>query len=153
MKRPSGLLPYRQSLAGTLLAAREAVMAPIRPALRSAEVTEQQWRVLRVLAKEGAIDPSKLSQDAILHAPSVTRILKDLVERGLVSRKTDTEDARRSIISITPLGEELVAKTAERTLEILDEFGQRFGMERLDALRGELIALASAIADLGAPQA
>lgn len=124
-------------------------MAPIRPALRASEVTEQQWRVLRVLAEEGAIDPSRLAQVAILHAPSVTRILRDLVERGLVSRETDVEDARRSIISITPVGEELVSRTAVTTLELLRQFGERFGQDRLDALRGELMALTMAIQDLG----
>ena len=40
-KAKAGLTRYSESLAGTLLAAREAVMAPIRPILRDANVTEQ----------------------------------------------------------------------------------------------------------------
>ena len=100
----SGLPPYRQSIAGLLLAAREATMAPIRPKLRAADVTEQQWRVLRVLSDEGRLDIAALAASAMLHGPSVTRILKELGERGLIARDVDPQDKRRSIIAISEAG-------------------------------------------------
>ena len=94
MTGPIARLPaYRISIAGTLLAAREAVMAPIRPELRAANVTEQQWRVLRVLADQGSLDAAALAAAALLHAPSLTRILKELTQRGLIARHPDPEDA------------------------------------------------------------
>lgn len=144
----SGLPPYSNSLAGVLLAAREAVMAPIRPVLRDANVTEQQWRVLRVLEDAGALEPTPLSRMALLHAPSVTRILRELQVRGLITRTADRSDARRSIVTITPAGAELVVRTASHTRELLLEFETRFGAERLAALRGELAALTAAIEGL-----
>ena len=98
------LLPYRKSLAGTLLAAREAVMGPIRPMLRDADVTEQQWRVLRVLDNAGPMEPTALSEAALLYPPSVARILRDLVERGLVSRSAHPTDRRRAVLSLSPAG-------------------------------------------------
>ena len=96
-----GLVEYSQSLAGTLLAAREAVMAPIRPLLRAVNITEQQWRVLRVLADVNALDASAIAEQALLYAPTVSRILRELVDRGLIMRAIDPNDGRRSIISIT----------------------------------------------------
>jgi homoprotocatechuate degradation regulator HpaR len=143
------LLPYRQSLAGTLLAAREAVMSPIRPFLRAAGVTEQQWRVLRVLADEEDIDPSRLAEAALLHAPSVTRILKELVDRNLVERRHDPVDGRRSILALSPQGKDLVARTAAHTLTVISQFDRRFGDARLARLRRELTELSAAIKDLG----
>lgn len=143
------LLPYRNSLAGTLLAAREAVMAPIRPFLRAAGVTEQQWRVLRVLADEEHIDPSRLAEAALLHAPSVTRILKELVDRALIERRQDPVDGRRSILALTAQGKELVARTAQHTLAMIDQFDGRFGEERIARLRAELAEFAATIKDLG----
>ena len=142
---PDGLPPYRVSLAGTLLAAREAVMAPIRPFLRSAGVTEQQWRVLRVLSDMGPLDPSGLAAAALLHAPSVTRILKELAERRLVVREPDPADGRRSVIRLSDGGDALVARTAAHTLALLDRYAAAFGRERLSALQAELVALAAAI--------
>jgi homoprotocatechuate degradation regulator HpaR len=146
MKLP-GLLPYAQSLAGTLLAAREAVMAPIRPMLRQANITEQQWRILRVLNDEGALDPTRLAQLALLHAPSVTRILRDLLDRKLITRATDPTDGRRSFITITHQGCDLVDSTARHTQKVLMQYEARFGKQRLAALRRELAALTATIAD------
>jgi len=143
------LPPYRVSLAGTLLAAREAVMAPIRPHLRDAGVTEQQWRVLRVLADTDGLDVSTLGEAAMLHPPSVTRILRELVERKLITREADGGDGRRSIIRLQPLGKTLVAHTAAHTLSVLNQYAQEFGNERLRILREELQAFTRAIDGLG----
>lgn len=140
------LLPYRHSLAGTLLAAREAVMAPIRPMLRDAGVTEQQWRVLRVLDDEGAVDPSALARSALLFAPSVTRILKELTERGLVTRDKDSTDGRRSIVTLSADGNALIKNTARHTVQQLDLYTEAFGPQRLRALMAELAALTATIA-------
>ena len=134
------LLPYTQSLAGTLLAAREAVMSPIRAELRRVGVTEQQWRVLRVLNEEPVMDAVRIAQAALLHAPSVTRILKELDERRLIERTTDARDARRLQVSITASGKALIEQTASHTLVHLDSYAAAFGRERLDSLRDELTA-------------
>ncbi|MBU6444682.1 MAG: MarR family transcriptional regulator [Alphaproteobacteria bacterium] len=136
---------YRHSLAGTLLAAREAMMAPIRPYLREAGVTEQQWRVLRVL-DESDSDPTALAEAALLFAPSVTRILKDLVDRDLIVRRADPQDGRRSILSLTPAGRALIRKTSRRTVHVLESYAEHFGAERLAKLQSELLAFARAIA-------
>lgn len=138
--------PYRESLAGTLLAAREAVMAPIRPMLRDANVTEQQWRVLRVLVEHNSLDARSIASAALLHAPSVTRILKELLDRGLIERTVDPKDSRRSIVSISEAGHMLVKLTARHTVQVLNSYAETFGPERLTALRQELSAFIEAIA-------
>ncbi len=140
MARITKLSPYRQSMAGTLLSAREAVMTPIRPVLREANITEQQWRVLRVLVDEGSLDVATLASKAMLHGPSVTRILRELGERGLTVRQHDKTDRRRSIVAISPAGRETVDQTAQRTLVIINAYVGAFGHERLSNLLAELAA-------------
>lgn len=142
------LQPYRSSIAGTLLAAREAVMAPLRPELRAANVTDQQWRVLRVTLDCDEIDAASIAKAAMLHPPSVTRILKELKERGLIDRSADARDGRRSVIVITSAGRALVRETASHTLEVLDHISQSFGEERLARLQAELAAFTQSIAAL-----
>jgi homoprotocatechuate degradation regulator HpaR len=142
---PKKLAPYRQSLAGTLLAAREAVMAPIRPVLTQAGVTEQQWRVLRVLDDSGPTDLKTLADSALLFGPSVTRILKDLVERGLVIRQANPKDGRGAIVSLSASGQALIAETAAHTIQQLNIYARKFGDKRLKSLIAELKAFAAAI--------
>lgn len=145
MAQRRSMLPYRVSLAGSLLAARESVMAAMRPFLRDAGVTEQQWRVLRVLSDEGPLDSKTLADHAILHAPSVSRIIKDLADRGLILRLVDDHDKRRSILSLTGRGRDLVVVTSRHTLDVLDRYIGGFGAERLATLISELQAFARTI--------
>lgn len=121
-------------------------MAPVRPILREKCITEQQWRVLRVLIDDGALDLSTLAKNALLRAPSLTRILKELQDRGLVEREVDASDARRSIVSITGLGRTLVDETTVATLAMLDRYADAFGVDRLRALLSELALLNRTIA-------
>jgi homoprotocatechuate degradation regulator HpaR len=145
MTRQEKLLPYRQSLAGTLLAAREAVMAPIRPMLNEAGVTEQQWRVMRVLDGAGPTDLKGLAESALLFGPSLSRIIKDLIDRGLVVREANPNDGRASIVSVTATGSALIEETAHRTLRQLDTYSDKFGEDRLRSLISELRAFTVAI--------
>jgi homoprotocatechuate degradation regulator HpaR len=139
------LPPFEQSLGATLIMAREAVLAPLRPVLREHNVTEQQWRVLRVINERVSTDATGLAEVGLLHAPSVTRILKELEERGLIVRKPDPEDGRRVMIGLTPLGRELIRSTGRQMVRILREYSDRFGAERLDRLVNELRALSAVI--------
>lgn len=94
--------PTRKSLPIMLLRAREAVMFRIRPMLRQIGVTEQQWRVLRVLEESGELDVSTLAERAAILGPSLTRILKTLREVGYIDVRRDRDDRRRSLASLTP---------------------------------------------------
>lgn len=146
------LPPYARSLAGSLLAAREAVMAPIRPWLREANITEQQWRVLRVLADGGALDAKTIAEKALLYSPTVTRILRELTERGLIGREADAEDRRRSVITITAQGSSLVAGTASHTSVLLRSYEDAFGKERLARFISEAQDLADTLGQFRPPE-
>ena len=51
----------RRSLPIALMRSREKVMGPIRDMLKVSGITEQQWRVLRVLSESGAQDLTQIS--------------------------------------------------------------------------------------------
>lgn len=142
------LLPYRTSLAGTLLAAREAVMAPMRRVLRDEGLTDQQWRVLRILIDESGIDPTRLAHAALLQPPSVTRIIRDMAARGLIERQPDPAGQRRSILRVLPEGERVFERVSANAARVLDSYDDYFGNKRLDALRRELIELTAVLARL-----
>lgn len=139
------LLPYRKSLAGTLLAAREAVMVPIRPYLREIGLTEQQWRVLRTLLDEGELDLNGLARSAMLYPPTVTRIIRELSSRGLIERRADENDGRRSLVALKQEGRMVVKLTTLHTIALTKLLEERFGVERLRALKQELVELTEAM--------
>ncbi len=139
------LPPFEQSLAAVVLIAKEAVIAPMRPKLREYNITEPQWRVMRVINDRGATDATGLAEVGLLHAPSVTRILKELEERKLIVREPDANDRRRALVALTPEGRVIVKAVSSQVVRILREYYSRFGADRLDRLVDELRALSSAI--------
>src|SRR5579883_3577127 len=78
--------PFSESLPMALLRSREAVMRLFRPGLRKHGVTEQQWRILRALAHSGPMEVTELAEATFLLAPSLSRILATLEQRGLIVR-------------------------------------------------------------------
>jgi homoprotocatechuate degradation regulator HpaR len=102
-----------RNLPRLLLQAREAVLAHFRPGLREHGLTDQQWRVLRVLAEEGECDVSTIAQGAYLLGPSLSGVLARMARDGLILRATDAQDARKQVIRASAKGRRLVAKLAE----------------------------------------
>lgn len=132
----SPLLPQntRRSLPMSLLRAREVVMAQFRPILAQHGVSEQQWRVIRVLGEQSPLDATELAERASILAPSLTRIIKALEERKLITRSKVEGDGRRVMLAITPRGRVLIAEVAPESSAIYDEVQKRIGHERYEQL-------------------
>ncbi|EJC64035.1 homoprotocatechuate degradation operon regulator, HpaR [Rhizobium leguminosarum bv. viciae WSM1455] len=139
------LLPRdtRRSLPIALLRAREAVMGHFRPMLALHDVTEQQWRVIRILAEAGTLDASEMSERAFILAPSLTRIIRSLEERGFITKSKDAEDGRRILLQITAAGLKIINEVSPDSRTIYTAIEQRFGRERIDTLLDMLDELAT----------
>lgn len=133
-QNPKTLQRTDRSLPIALLRAREAVMAPIRDMLADAGVTEQQWRVLRVLEEMGPMDSAQAAQMSSLLPPSLTRIAHALDAKGLVNRTNSEADRRRQLLAISEDGVALLAQYREKALQIAARNEERLGKERLDLL-------------------
>lgn len=131
---PSTLPSTRQSLPIALIRARESVMAPIRLMLADTGLTEQQWRVLRVLMESGPIDASQLAGRAGLLAPSLTRIIQAMSKQGYLSRGPDPEDRRRQVIEILPDGQRIIEANQNEAATIAQSFRDRLGNDDYDQL-------------------
>ncbi|MCD9149340.1 MULTISPECIES: homoprotocatechuate degradation operon regulator HpaR [Pseudophaeobacter] len=123
-----------RSLPIALLRARERVMGPIRHLLSDVDLTEQQWRVLRVVQESGKVDPTEIAEQACLLLPSLTRILQKLEQKGLISREQDMVDRRRQVIRITAAGEKIIDANIAASIAIVDRTRQKMGEDRYEAL-------------------
>ena len=95
-----------------LLQAREAVLARFRPVLHSHGLTEQQWRIVRLLLASGPLEPRQIGQRVRILSPSLVGILARMDELGLVRRERLAADQRRVRVSLTPRSRALAAAMA-----------------------------------------
>ncbi|WP_404405148.1 homoprotocatechuate degradation operon regulator HpaR [Pelagibacterium halotolerans] len=146
-RRHVRLREFSRSLPMSLLKAREAVMGHFRPSLHYFGITEQQWRVLRALTSIETIEVMELAKATFLLPPSLSRILKDLEERDLITRRTSPEDMRRGLISISERGRTLIDQAGSHSEAIYAEITRRFGAEKLTQLQQMLRELETALAD------
>jgi homoprotocatechuate degradation regulator HpaR len=102
-----------RNLPRLLLQAREAVLQHFRPNLRKHGLTDQQWRVLRVLAERGQCDVATIADEAYLLGPSLTGVLTRMERDGLLLRERDAADARRQVVKHTAQGKRMAAKLAQ----------------------------------------
>ncbi|WP_417263858.1 homoprotocatechuate degradation operon regulator HpaR [Celeribacter sp.] len=136
-----GLASTRNTLPMVLLRAREALMERLRPVLHAHEITEQQWRVIRILREEGCTDATSLAEMGCILPPSLTRMLKNLESRNLVMMEKDASDGRRRLVSLTPEGFDLIEKISPQINVINLEIEEMLGRSMMSGLLTELNGL------------
>lgn len=123
-----------RNLPRLLLQAREAVMAHTRPNLREQGLSDQQWRVLRVLGEHGVVETGRVAREAFIVGPSLTGVLARMERDGLVRRARDPADQRRSVVEATAKGMKLVGKLSHAIEAHYDWMEQRLGKQKLSRL-------------------
>ena len=151
MTQLSSMRPLRRSLPMELLRAREAVMRKFIPSLKEHGLSPQQWRVIRLLIEEDALDATEIGERCLLLNPSVSRILKNLRKRGLLTRATASDDQRRTINSITDEGRELYETIAPVSEARYAHITERFGYGKLELLYELLEELVEKLEEPDAP--
>ena len=130
----SNLPPTKRSLPIALLRTRESVKAPIREMLSETGLSEQQWRVLRVLAEQGEMDSHSLAKQACLLFPSLTRMAAAMNAKGLITQTRDPQDRRRQLIAIAPAGLDIINSHADSASEIVKGFRHKIGDQDYEML-------------------
>ena len=113
---------------------RERVMAPIREMLKASGITEQQWRVLRILSEFGPQDLTEIASKASLLMPSLSRIIRKLGKDKLIMRAIDLDDRRRQTVVIEPAGQKIIEDNLPRATQIAAEFQRKLGSDRYEQL-------------------
>ena len=130
--------PFQRSLPMQLMLAREAIMQRFRPHLTAHGLTDQQWRIVRALNEVEALEIVELGRICCLHAASLSRILPKLEADGLVSRRSNKQDQRRVIVSLTVKGRRLFENVAPQSEAIYSTLAQEIGPVRLEQIYGLL---------------
>ncbi|GAA6142702.1 homoprotocatechuate degradation operon regulator HpaR [Hydrogenophaga sp. 5NK40-0174] len=146
-RSPSPPFVHR-NLPRLLLEAREAVMQHTRPSLREHGLSDQQWRVLRVLGEHarepGGVETGRIAREAFLLGPSLTGVLARMERDGLIVRSRCADDGRRTVVRATPEGLRLVrslSATIETHYAWMEERLGKARLAQLYALLDDVIAL------------
>lgn len=124
----------RQSLTLNLLQAREAAMRFFRPSLNEHGLTEQQWRIIRILHLQGALEIHKLADLSCILRPSMTGVLSRMEKAGLVTRQKVHHDQRIVLVDLTDAGHTCFDRMSECMEQNYLRLQSELGAEKLEAL-------------------
>ncbi len=82
--------------------------------LREYELTPSQYNAMRIMRGEGERMPClEVAQRMIQVAPAITRVVDQLVGRGLVEKQQSSEDRRVFLVELSASGTRLLKKLDE----------------------------------------
>ncbi|MGV9503813.1 MarR family winged helix-turn-helix transcriptional regulator [Streptomyces sp. NPDC003642] len=97
-----------QNYIGHLIRRAEQVHTALWYRHVSREITSQQFAVLNALSRDPGIDQRTLARFTSLDRSTVNHIVRRLTDQHYVSQVRDEEDRRRTLLSLTDQGVELL---------------------------------------------
>jgi DNA-binding MarR family transcriptional regulator len=141
-------------LPGLLDIASEALFAEFRAELEQSEfgdIRPTHGCVFRFVQDQG-LRLTEIAERAKLTKQSVGEIVDDLVERGYAQRIPDPNDRRAKLICLTERGETAQAHGRKLFAKVEKRWAQRYGAERIAALRELLEEIAAAEVPFAVPE-
>lgn len=154
MSKKSKIDPPTVPLPGLLGAVEEALYEDFRRELEStlfADVRPTHGCVFRFLGEDG-LRPTELAALAGMTKQSIGEITDDLAARGYVERIPDPADRRAKLIRLTAKGTRAQRTGAELFRRVEERWAERYGEERIAALRALLEEMALAEAPRAVPE-
>lgn len=93
-----------QELLYLLTRAERLAVRRVQSVLDEFDCSVEAWRVLGLLSDGQGHNMTALADHAFLPAPSLTKLVDQLVEQNLVYRRVDPADRRRVLAHLTPRG-------------------------------------------------
>jgi DNA-binding MarR family transcriptional regulator len=121
-----------------ILSVREEIYAGLASLLKSHQVTEPQFNVLRILRGAGPVGLSchEVGNRMITRIPDVTRLLDRLESQNLIVRARDEADRRVVMARLTRKGKSLLSRLDEPVQQYHETFMKPLGKgEILEIIR------------------
>ncbi|WLW50104.1 MarR family winged helix-turn-helix transcriptional regulator [Streptomyces sp. YU58] len=124
-----------QDLLQLLTRAERLSVRRVQSVLDEFDCSVEAWRVLDLLSDGQGHNMTALADHAFLPAPTLTKLIDQLVDQNLVFRRVDPVDRRRVLAHLTPRGLErwqlLTREVRSDWAELESRLGQADG-ERLE---------------------
>jgi len=103
----------------------DTVIPLYRKVFKEHGITEQQWRILRVLWEINECTSAELAKKTLLPSPSMVGIIDRMSAKNLVSRNRSEEDRRIVNVSLTDNGRTLQDKLMPQVDAIYEQMMSR----------------------------
>lgn len=101
-------------------------------------LTYQQYNVLRIIHSEGPMPQAEIARRLFVSAPVVTRLAGSLVEAGLVEKRSDPNDRRSALLTLTRNGRRRATAMRRDLLAAAQELIEPLPEERRAAVAAAL---------------
>jgi DNA-binding MarR family transcriptional regulator len=105
----SGRTFVRDYLSYLLAQASYAVYKGFDARVRAAGLSSIEWRVLATLSDGDGLTIGELAREVLAQQPTLTKLVDRMERAGLVERRGDETDGRRTLVFETPRGRARVA--------------------------------------------
>jgi DNA-binding MarR family transcriptional regulator len=140
-------LPYRLSVASNAVSGLIARAYQDRFGL-----TIPQWRLVCVLAEDGALTQGQLVARTVMDKVTVSRAAQGLARRGLVERSDHHADGRSHVLALTAEGRDLHGEIAPLALAYEAALISGLSPDEVALLKRLLARLQGAASTLGAAE-
>ena len=97
--------------------------------------------VLMTLADSGCIALNDLTKRVARDKSQMTRVIRSLETKGLVSREASPEDGRVTLVSLTPEGDKVVEELMQTVADVIGDILEPISQSEVQTLK-ELLARA-----------
>jgi DNA-binding MarR family transcriptional regulator len=101
--------PYREVMEAQKAISRELFRTTM-PEWIHLDLTMGQLKTLMALASQPTLNVSTLAETLNISKPTASILVDQLVQRGYVARTEDAEDRRRTLLTLSQQGSDLVAE-------------------------------------------
>lgn len=134
------LLPYLLARVGRLVSAR------FYEELQLSGTSTTRWRLLATLFDGKPRTIGALAEEILLEQSSATRLVERTERAGLVAKRADPEDRRRSLVTITPAGRTFIRDVGQRAVTVDAGIMATLPPETAERLKDDLRTVISVLA-------
>lgn len=106
--------PEERDLVDELLVASRALVGAAARSLADLDITLPQYRAVVIVAQRPGLGVSDLAAALEVHPTTATRMCDRLVAKGRLRRRASPDDRRATELHLTPSGQELLDRVADR---------------------------------------
>jgi DNA-binding MarR family transcriptional regulator len=144
--RPS-ILDEHRTRPGLLLALLgQEAMHRLRAAHTAHDLKPRQFQILGLLHDHGGLGQGELVREMGVAASVLVTLLNPLEAEGLVARERDPGDRRRHLVTLTPAGEQRLARAARAQKDTEDVLFAGLDDAQREQLRALLLAMCDRLA-------
>ena len=117
-------------------------------------ITEREYfflGILHCLAKKQGSEPvyvSSIVTELNISGPAVSKMLRNLEERQLISRRPDKSDRRNTIVTLTDKGLKAKSEADKIAAVFFDKVSERFGKANMDKFVDLLTKFSRTVAEV-----